>query len=499
MRAVIEQPRVERRLAAILAADVVGFGELMDNDEIGTLRRFKDHLNALIYPLVAAYGGRLVKLTGDGLLAEFRSVVDAVSCAIAIQRGIETRNADAASQPPMVFRIGINIGDIIVDGSDIYGNGVNVAARLEALSDSGGLCLSGAAIDQINETLPVVFTDRGEQYVKNVSRPIRVYALSAAAIAELAKIPGALPSPAGLAAKAQPRMSIVVLPFVNFSSDPEQGFFADGRRALRKQALGPHILDHIALGRSYFHRPYSVFHGQEAKRHFQAALDVDSDALEAMAGLAMVISRDLANGWSKQPEEDISLTEELVDAGLAMDTGNPDFYYARGMLFRRLGRIDDGIASFQTGLEIDPNHYLCLSGIAFLNYFGGNPEHALALTENLFRVSPRDPNLANLHWVRGSCHVHLREPETAITHLLRARRQNNQLWFIHYTLAAAYALNGALDNARRSLADMQRLKPEYTSIAQVQRDLPYLEDPRYVAKAEETTHRGLQMAGLPLR
>jgi adenylate cyclase len=584
MRAVIEQPRVERRLAAILAADVVGFGELMDNDEIGTLRRFKDHLNALIYPLVAAYGGRLVKLTGDGLLAEFRSVVDAVSCAIAIQRGIETRNADAASQPPMVFRIGINIGDIIVDGSDIYGNGVNVAARLEALSDSGGLCLSGAAIDQINETLPVVFTDRGEQYVKNVSRPIRVYALSAAAIAELAKIPGALPSPAGLAAKAQPRMSIVVLPFVNFSSDPEQGFFADGvtedlttdlsrirgsfviarntaysykdktvdvrvlgqelgvryvlegsvrrsdqkvrlnaqlietetgshiwadrfdgerqnlaaiqnevtgriaralnleivqadgRRALRKQALGPHILDHIALGRSYFHRPYSVFHGQEAKRHFQAALDVDSDALEAMAGLAMVISRDLANGWSKHPEQDISLTEGLVDAGLAMDTGNPDFYYARGMLFRRLGRIDDGIASFQTGLEIDPNHYLCLSGIAFLNYFGGN-----------------------LHWVRGSCHVHLREPETAITHLLRARRQNNRLWFIHYTLAAAYALNGALDNARRSLADMQRLKPEYTSIAQVQRDLPYLEDPRYVAKAEETTHRGLQMAGLPLR
>jgi tetratricopeptide (TPR) repeat protein len=168
------------------------------------------------------------------------------------------------------------------------------------------------------------------------------------------------------------------------------------------------------------------------------------------------------------------------------------------MLYRRLGHIDDGIADFRTGLELDPNHFLCLSGIAFLSYFGGNSEYALALTENLFRISPRDPNLANLHWVRGSSHVHLGEPEAAIAHLLRARQHNDQLWFVHYTLAAAYALTGKLDEARQSLADMQRLKPEYTSIAKVQQDLPYLEDPRYVAKADKTTHRGLQLAGLPL-
>src|SRR5271154_1387892 len=116
-----DPPRVERRLAAILAADVVGFGELMDRDEIGTLQRFKSHLNGLINPMIAAYGGRMVKITGDGLLAEFRSVVDAVSGAIAIQRGVETRNAAAPSLARMVFRIGINIGDIIVDGTDIYG------------------------------------------------------------------------------------------------------------------------------------------------------------------------------------------------------------------------------------------------------------------------------------------------------------------------------------------------------------------------------------------
>jgi tetratricopeptide (TPR) repeat protein len=217
-----------------------------------------------------------------------------------------------------------------------------------------------------------------------------------------------------------------------------------------------------------------------------------------MNGLAMTIARDLANAWSVDPKRDIEIVEDLLRRALAIDAENPDAYYARGMLLRRLGRIDDGIAAFQTGIEIDPNHYLCLSGIAFLNYFGGNSEFALAMTDNLFRISPRDPNLANLHWVRGSCHLHLHEPEAAVTHLLRARRQNDQLWFVHYTLAAAYALSGAHDAARRSLADMQRLKPEYTSIAKVHAALPYLDDPRYVAKAEETTHKGLQLAGLPL-
>jgi adenylate cyclase len=606
MLAVNEQPGLERRFAAILAADVVGFGELMDNDELGTLKRFKDHLNALIYPMIAAYGGRVVKLTGDGLLAEFRSVVDAVSCAIAVQRGIKLRNAEAPAQAPIVFRIGINIGHVIVDGSDIYGNGVNVAARLEALSEPGGLCLSGAAIDQINEALPVAFTDRGEQRIKNISRPIRVYALTSAAIAALPTIPGATCSPnIAFNAKALPRMSIVVLPFVNFSNDPEQGFFADGvtedlttdlsriagsfviarntaytykdktvdvrvlgqelgvryvlegsvrrtgqkvrlnaqlieteagshiwadrfdglrqdlvsiqnevtgriaralkleivqadgRRALRQQALGPQILDHIALGRSYFHKPYTFFHGEEARQHFRAALDADPGAVEAMTGLAMVVSRDLANDWSRNPQQDIELTEELIARALAADPSNADTYYARGMLFRRLGRIDDGIAAFQTGLEIDPNHFLCMTGVALLNYFGGNSEYALALTENLFRISPRDPNLANLHWVRGSCHVHLGEPQAAVRHLLRARRQNDKLWFVHYTLAAAYALSGAQADARKSLADMHRLKPEYTSLAKVLAALPYLQDPRYLAKADATTHHGLKMAGLP--
>jgi adenylate cyclase len=273
---------------------------------------------------------------------------------------------------------------------------------------------------------------------------------------------------------------------------------ADARRALRQQALGPHVLDHIALGRSYFNRPYSPFHGQEARSHFQAALDTDPDAVEALSGLAMTIARDLANAWSENPKRDIEIVEDLLRRAFAADAENPDAYYARGMLLRRLGRIDDGIAAFQTGLEIDPNHYLCLCEIAFLNYFAGNSEYALAMTDNIFRISPRDPNLANLHWMRGSCHLHLGNPATAITHLLRARRHNDQLWFVHYTLTAAYALNGALAEARASLADMQRLKPGYTSIAKVHAAMPYLDDPHFVARVKATTHRGAQLAGLPL-
>ena len=579
----------------------------MDRDEVGTLRQLKDHLDLFVVPLIAAYSGRTVKTNGDAVLAEFRSVVDAVTCAIAMQRGIVARSADVAPGQRIVFRIGINIGDVIVTGDDIYGNGVNVAARLESLCEPGGVCISGAARDQVGEVLPVVFHDRGEQLVKNVSRPLRVFGLTPDDIAdmpiELTSVP---PDPRRVAASSLPRLSIVVLPFSNFSNDPEQGFFADGvtedlttdlsrivgsfviarntaysykdrsvdvrkvgrelgvryvlegsvrrngqtirlnaqlieaetgghiwadrfdgerrdlvaiqnevtgriaralnlelvqadaRRTLRLQALDPTILDHIALGRSFFHKAYSPFNGRETRRHFGLALEADESAVEAMSGLAMTVARDLSNAWSESPGPDRALVEDLVRRALEADPDNTDAYYAQGLLFRALGRIDDGIRAFETGLEIDPNHYLCMTGLAFLHYFGGNAEKAIEMSDDLLRISPRDPHLANLHWVRGSSHLHMRRPSEAVGHLLRARMHNDQLWFVHYTLAAAYALSGTLDEAKNSLADMQRLKPEYNAISKVHSDLPYLNDPRYLARAAQTTQLGLQIAGLPL-
>ena len=260
-----------RRLAAILAADVAGYSRLMGMDEEGTLERLKAHRRQLVDPKITEHQGRIVKTTGDGLLVEFASVVDAMRCAAEVQRGMLDREPEATDERQIRFRIGVNLGDIIAEGGDIFGDGVNVAARLEALAEPGGICVSGVVRDQIRDKLPYPFEDRGEQSVKNIARPIRVYALRPEAVADLpasrvapaaprrrhvtpAAIgaaaaaalliaagawwlwPAAKTSPAPTVAaatsvsqtRAAPRLSIVVLPFANLSEDREQQYFADG-------------------------------------------------------------------------------------------------------------------------------------------------------------------------------------------------------------------------------------------------------------------------------
>jgi class 3 adenylate cyclase/pimeloyl-ACP methyl ester carboxylesterase len=175
----LSEKRVVRRLAAILAADVVGYSRLMQADEVGTMEALKAHRRALVDRTIAGHRGRIVKTTGDGALVEFASVVDAVGCAVVIQRGMVSRNAGVAEDKRIVFRIGINVGDIIIDGDDIFGDGVNIAARLEALCDPGGLCISRAANDQIRDKLSLAFADMGEQAVKNISRAVGVFGLAA--------------------------------------------------------------------------------------------------------------------------------------------------------------------------------------------------------------------------------------------------------------------------------------------------------------------------------
>ena len=273
---------VERRLTAILAADMVAFARLMGADEEGTLDRLKGARRQLIDPKIKDHRGRIVKTTGDGILAEFPSVVDAVRCAVQLQRAMVDSNAQSPEDGRIIFRIGINLGDIIGDGDDIYGDGVNIAARLEALAEPGGVCISRVVRDQIRDKLPYPFDDMGEQNVKNIARPVRVYGMSAAAIAstpavatkvppdpalrairrrrafKLAAIIAAigvgtagwrlwpnadpiaasvqtlsatslpnLPSVASNGTKPAPRLSIVVLPFANLSNASQQEYFTD--------------------------------------------------------------------------------------------------------------------------------------------------------------------------------------------------------------------------------------------------------------------------------
>jgi TolB-like protein len=213
-----QQPiRVGRRLAAIVAADVAGYSRLMGLDEVGTARTLREH-RKVTDALVVKHGGRLVKTTGDGVLLEFPSVVDAVECAVAVQAVMAQRNEGVPQDRRMLFRIGINLGDILIEGDDILGDGVNVAARLEGIAEPGGICLSSSAYEQVRGKVPVDFTDLGEQALKNIARPIRAYAVGLNTNTERA-----VPPPSWA-----PRLSIVVLPFANIGADPEQDYFVDG-------------------------------------------------------------------------------------------------------------------------------------------------------------------------------------------------------------------------------------------------------------------------------
>jgi TolB-like protein len=209
-----------RRLAAILAADVAGYSRLMGDDEEGTLERLKALRRELVDPKIAEHRGRIVKTTGDGLLVEFASVVDAVRCAVEVQQAMPERNVGVAADSRIELRIGINLGDVIVEGDDLYGDGVNIAARIEALADAGGVFVSNTVHDQVRDRLPFTFEDLGEQQVKNIVRPVRVYRVNDTGAAAKSPLPAALPLP--------DKPSITVLPFANMSGDPEQEYFADG-------------------------------------------------------------------------------------------------------------------------------------------------------------------------------------------------------------------------------------------------------------------------------
>jgi TolB-like protein/class 3 adenylate cyclase/Tfp pilus assembly protein PilF len=455
-----------RRLAAILAADVAGYSRLMGEDEEGTHRRFKAHLIELIDPKVSEHHGRIVKTSGDGLLAEFPSVVDAVRCAAEVQRGMLDREPELPEQQRIRFRIGINLGDVIADGDDIFGDGVNVAARLEALAEPGGICISGVVHDQIRDKLPYRFADRGEQNVKNITRPVRVYALrldgrsasrepiatprhrvagiaiGLAVIVALVIATAAWwlwpatkssPPPAMAASTsiaqplAAPRLSIVVLPFANLSSDPEQQYLADGITEDVTTDLSRIAHSFVISRNTAFtykdKRVETKQIGRELGVRFVLEGSVRRSGSKVRVNAQLIDAETDAHLWAEQFDSDIgdlfalqseitgriasALSTELVGAEAGRSTADPDAldYILRGRatlnrgngrenfveaarLFERALTLDPGSISAKTWLAlaiIDP----VLNGV--VDPRGADLKRAGELVEQALITSPRDP------------------------------------------------------------------------------------------------------------
>jgi len=291
------EDRVDRRLAAILAADIAGYSRLMGVDEEGTLRQLKAHRKELIDPKITEHRGRIVKTTGDGMLVEFVSVVDAVRCAVDIQRNMIDRNSEVPAESCVQFRVGINVGDIISDSNDIYGDGVNVAARLEALAEPGGIMVSRNVHDQVRDKLNFGFEDMGEQTIKNIARPIGVHRIDLTENTGPAVVKSTAAFPK-IELAGTDRPSIAVLPFANMSGDPEQEYFADG------------ISEDIITGLSKL-RWFFVIARNSSFTYKGKAVDVKRVAREL--GVRYVLEGSVRKGGNR-----VRITAQLIDAA----TGN---------------------------------------------------------------------------------------------------------------------------------------------------------------------------------
>jgi adenylate cyclase len=373
------ETRVERRLAAIPAADVAGYSRLMGADEEGTHQRLRAHLRELIEPQIAEHHGRTVKHSGDGFLAEYPSVVDAVRCAVEVQRGMADRNAATPPEERIEFRIGINLGDVIAEGEDIFGDGVNVAARLEALAEPGGICVSRVVRDQVRDRLEFVFDDLGEQQLRNIARSVRVYALGPEPVANLTGSDGS-PKRSKSLPRSAPRLSIVVLPFVNLSDDREQQYFADGITEDLTTDLS-RIGDMFVISRNtaftYRNKPVEAKQiGRELGVRYVLEGSVRRAGSHVRVNAQLIDAETDAHLWAERFDRDtgdlfalqdevtsriaVALNLELPRAEAARPTDNPD---ALDYLFRgRAARMKpasretyaEAISLFERALALDP-------------------------------------------------------------------------------------------------------------------------------------------------
>ena len=440
----MEHPAVERRLAAILAADMVGYSRLMEADETGTLARLKTHRLELIDPAIAKNKGRLIKTAGDGMLVEFQSVTAAVECAVEIQRGMARRNGDVAPEREIQFRIGINLGDVISENNDIFGDGVNVAARLQELAAPGGICVSGAIRDQVGGRLGVAFEDLGEQSVKNISRPIRVFNV----VLDEQRKPPATARPVRVgAATAKP--SIAVLPLVNMSGDPEQEFFADG--------LTEDIITALSRFRDLF-----VISRNSAFVHKGKAVRVQDVAAEF--GVQYVVE-----GSVRKVGNRVRITVQLIDAETDRHVWADRYDRELEDLFAIQDEVTAAIVATLPGRVEAATHdrakrkptanmaaYECVLAGRVLHHRSTPNDNAAAL-EMLERAIALDPKYGHAHawkacvlgqtWVYGWCEDRDATWDRVVEELQTALALDDNDSDVHRILAAVNVVQHAYDKA----------------------------------------------------
>jgi TolB-like protein/class 3 adenylate cyclase len=507
--------RVERRLAAILAADVAGYSRLMGVDEEGTLARLKALRRELADPKIKEHRGRIVKTTGDGLLIEFASVVDAVRCAVEVQREMAERNADVSPDGRIEFRMGINLGDIIKDGRDIYGDGVNVAARLEALAEPGGICVSRVVRDQVRDKLAFSFEDMGEQQVKNITRPIRVHRILLGEQSNRSEtITGGPQQNPPLALPNKP--SIAVLPFQNMSGDSEQEYFADGMVEEIITALSRiRWLFVIARNSSFTYKGQSVDVKQVGRelgvryvlegsvRKAGQRVRITGQLIDAVSGNHIWADRfdgSLEDIFELQDRVAVSVagviepTLQAAEIRRSSERPTSDLtaydLYLRALALLRAGEKEQYLKcldTLQQAIERDPLYGPALALAAFVHQVlhvsgwtndasatrtrrsstcaagasgrcPGQPELGISHFETSLRLSPharRSPIFMSI----GVGHFFARRFDDGATMLLRSLQEHPGFAPTYRFLAACYAHMGRLDDARKIVQRLRAITP----------------------------------------
>jgi TolB-like protein/class 3 adenylate cyclase len=484
--------RVERKLAAILAADVAGYSALMGSDEARTVRDLKDH-QAVVLPMVDDFGGRIIDTAGDGIFAEFASVVNAVECALAIQRTMAERNALVELARRMQFRMGINLGDVIYDDNRIFGDGVNIAARLEGIAEPGGICLSEDVYRQVRDRLSEAFVDLGEQTLKNIARSVRVYAIKAGSDGSAtALLPAA--APARAARSAPPHLSIVVLPFANIGDDPEQDYFADGVTESLTTDLS-RIAGAFVIARNtaftYKGKHFDVKKiGSELAVRYVLEGSVQRSGNRMRVNVQLIDAESGAHLWAERFDKPLAdlfdmqdeiaarlagmLSTQLVaaEAHRAERVPNPDSMdlYFQGMACINRGETLEyaGQAKefFSRALALDPGNVEALVGEAFVDSVVGahmlsndRAERLAAAEAAASKALSLAPNHAWAHMVLGNVQIFTNRPLQGIAHCERALGLNRNLAMAHAYIGNAKICIGRSEEMEAHIAEALRLSP----------------------------------------